>query len=141
MYTNLIYRIKFKRHPAYIIIVCFISNVSLDEAQIQIFSQTNFQKWVFNSLSLSPFPSLSCLRQVCLFGFFFIYSMRISPLISIMIFDFKEINYNHDSLNSLTVLTANAEGLKKHHVRSALMIKVFRSIFPWIRRLVEKLFK
>lgn len=140
MYTNLIYRIKFKRHPAYIIIVCFISNVSLDEAQIQIFSQTNFQKWVFNSLSLSL--SLSLLFALGLFvWFFFIYSMRISPFISIMIFDFKEINYNHDSLNSLTVLTANAEGLKKHHVRSALMIKVFRSIFPWIRRLVEKLFK
>lgn len=139
MYTNLIYRIKFKRHPAYIIIVCFISNVSLDEAQIQFFSQTNFQKWVFNSLSL-PFPlSLVCVRFVCFV--FFIYSMRISPFISIMIFDFKEINYNHDALNSLTVLTANAEGLKKHHVRSALMIKVFRSIFPWIRRLVEKLFK
>lgn len=119
MYTNLIYRIKFKRHPAYIIIVSFISNVSLDEAQIRIFSQTNFQKWVFNSLSLSPFPSLSLpFPLFLLFAFglfvclFFIYSMRFSPFISIMIFDFKEINYNIDALNSLTVLTANAEGLK-----------------------------
>lgn len=139
MYTNLIYRIKFKRHPAYIIIVCFISNVSLDETQIQIFSQTNFQKWVFNSLSLSLSLSLVCVRFVCLF--FFIYSMRISPFISIMIFDFKEINYNHDALNFLNGFDCKCGRIKKHHVRSALMIKVLRSIFPWIRRLVEKLFK
>lgn len=140
MYTNLIYRIKFKRHPAYIIIVCFISNVSLDEAQIQIFSQTNFQKWVFNSLSLSPFPSLLFALGLFVF-FFFIYSMRISPFISIMIFDFKEINYNHDALNFLNGFDCKCGRIKKHHVRSALMIKVFWSIFPWIRRLVEKLFK
>lgn len=138
MYTNLIYRIKFKRHPAYIIIVCFISNVSLDEAQIQIFSQTNFQKWVFNSLSLSLSLSLVCVRFVCFF-LFTPWEFHLSLALWYSISKKSTITTMH--LISLTVLTANAEGLKKHHVRSALMIKVFRSIFPWIRRLVEKLFK